>query len=238
MDPQPVHRHYRVLLLVLTFSTGIIDGICYLALDQVFTANMTGNVLILGMGLAGGPDVPTAGPLVALAAYVAGAAVAGFAFRNQRAGWHRTTTGLFAGVGVGVLAASAVAAAVGTPRGWHLLVVVAVLGVSMGVQAATARHLSVKDLTTTVVTSTLTGLAADSFQGSHGREAWVRRVAAVVALGSGAAVGALVLRAGTGAALVVPGAIALGTAIVGETYRRRDLAGIRSAPSPGPSGQE
>ncbi|MEK8227663.1 YoaK family protein [Oerskovia sp. M15] len=54
MDPHPVRRHYRVLLLVLTFSTGIIDGICYLALDQVFTANMTGNVLILGMGLAAG----------------------------------------------------------------------------------------------------------------------------------------------------------------------------------------
>lgn len=231
MDPRPVHRHYRVLLLVLTFSTGIIDGICYLALDQVFTANMTGNVLILGMGLAGGQDVPTAGPLVALLAYVAGAAVAGYAFRNHPAGWHRTTTGLFAGVGVGVLAASAVAYVVGEPRGWRLLVVVAVLGVSMGLQAATARHLSVKDLTTTVVTSTLTGLAADYFQDSHGRDAWVRRVSAVLALGAGAATGALVLRAGLEVALVVPGVIALGAALVGERYRRQDVSAARAARS-------
>jgi uncharacterized membrane protein YoaK (UPF0700 family) len=235
MDPRPVHRHYRVLLLVLTFSTGIIDGICYLALDQVFTANMTGNVLILGMGLAGGQDVPTAGPLVALLAYVAGAAVAGYAFRNHPAGWHRTTTGLFAGVGVGVLAASVVAYVVGEPRGWRLLLVVAVLGVSMGVQAATARHLSVKDLTTTVVTSTLTGLAADYFQDSHGREAWVRRVSAVLALGAGAATGALVLRAGLEVALVVPGVIALGAALVGERYRRQDVGAARAA-RPLPSG--
>ncbi|MFF2621928.1 YoaK family protein [Oerskovia jenensis] len=222
MDPEPVHRHYRVLLLVLTFSTGIIDGICYLALDQVFTANMTGNVLILGMGLAGGQDVPTAGPLMALAAYVTGAAIAGYAFRNRPAGWHRTTTGLFAGVGLGVLVASLVAHLVGRPGGWRLLVLVAVLGVSMGVQAATARHLSVKDLTTVVVTSTLTGLAADSFRDGRDRRAWVRRVSAVVALGSGAAVGALLLRAGIEIALLVPGAIALGTAVVGEAYRRTD----------------
>ncbi len=228
MDPHPVHRHYRVLLLVLTFSTGIIDGICYLALDQVFTANMTGNVLILGMGLAGGQDVPTAGPLVALLAYVAGAGVAGYAFRNHAAGWHRTTTGLFAGVGAGVLVASVVASLVGEPRGWHLLVIVAVLGLSMGTQAATARHLSVKDLTTTVVTSTLTGLAADYFQDAHGREAWVRRVSAVLALGAGAATGALVLRAGLEVALVVPGVIALGTALVGERYRRLDAAAARA----------
>ena len=222
MEAGPVHRHYRVLLLVLTFSTGIIDGICYLGLDQVFTANMTGNVLILGMGLAGGQHVPTAGPLVALLAYVVGAAIAGYAFRNQRAGWSATTTGLFAGVGVGVLAASSVAALVGSPSRWHLLVVVAVLGTSMGIQAATARHLSVKDLTTVVVTSTLTGLAADYFQDTRGREAWVRRVSAVVALASGAAVGALLLRGGLEVALVVPGVIALGTALVGERYRRAD----------------
>lgn len=237
MDDGPVHRHHRVLLVVLTFSTGIVDGISYLGLDRVFTANQTGNVLILGMGLAGGQDVPTVGPLAALAAFVAGAALAGYVLRNHPVGWDRTTTALFAAVGLGVLAAATVAHLVGASTGWRQVVIVTVLGVSMGLQGATARHLSVKDLTTTVVTSTLTGLAADTFQGGQGRAAWVRRVSAVAALASGAAVGTLVLRAGVEVALVAPGAIALGTAIVGERYRRKDLAVARGTSSGTPPGR-
>lgn len=233
MDDGPVHRHHRVLLVVLTFATGIVDGITYLGLDKVFTANQTGNALILGMGLAGGRDIPTTGPLVALVAFVAGAAVAGYVLRNHPAGWDRATTVLFAVVGLGVLVAATVAHLVGAPTGWHQVVIVTVLGVSMGMQGATARHLSVKDLTTTVITSTLTGLAADTFQGGRGRSAWVRRVSAVVALVSGAAVGALVLRAGLGVALVAPGVVALGVAVVGERYRRKDLVAARgTAPTP------
>jgi uncharacterized membrane protein YoaK (UPF0700 family) len=39
---------HLVLMMVLTFTTGIIDAVGYLGLDRVFTANMTGNVVILG----------------------------------------------------------------------------------------------------------------------------------------------------------------------------------------------
>jgi hypothetical protein len=38
-------------MLALTFTTGIVDAVGYLGLDRVFTANMTGNVVILGMAL-------------------------------------------------------------------------------------------------------------------------------------------------------------------------------------------
>jgi uncharacterized membrane protein YoaK (UPF0700 family) len=234
MDEAPVHRRYGALLVVLTFSTGMVDAISYLALDKVFPANMTGNVVILGMGLAGGHGVPTVGPLVALGAYVVGAAIAGHTFRNLPAGWQASTTVLFAGVGVGVLVAAVAARLLGEPTGWRLYSVVAALGLAMGVQAATARHLSVKDLTTNVITSSLTGLVADHFQDGRDRVVWARRLASVVALGSGAVAGALVLRAGLDAALLAPGAIALGAAVAGERYRRRDLVTARGA-SPVPS---
>lgn len=46
-------------MLVLTFSTGMVDAIGYLGFDKVFTGNMTGNVVILGMGLAGAEDTPS-----------------------------------------------------------------------------------------------------------------------------------------------------------------------------------
>ena len=41
-------------LLVLTFTTGVIDAASYLGLGHVFTAKMTGNIVLLGFGIAGG----------------------------------------------------------------------------------------------------------------------------------------------------------------------------------------
>src|SRR5690606_36157903 len=58
-------RLHLVLMLALTFSTGIADAVGYLGLDRVFTGNMTGNVVILGMALAGADGLPVAGPLLA-----------------------------------------------------------------------------------------------------------------------------------------------------------------------------
>lgn len=54
------------MLLLLTFSTGMVDAIGYLGFDKVFTGNMTGNVVILGMGLAGADGVPVLRPALAL----------------------------------------------------------------------------------------------------------------------------------------------------------------------------
>ena len=70
------------LMLALTFSTGVIDAVGYLGLDRVFTGNMTGNVVILGMALVGGTGLPVVGPAVALAAFMAGAAAGGRALRG------------------------------------------------------------------------------------------------------------------------------------------------------------
>ena len=49
----PTERMHLSLMLALTFTTGINDAVGYLGLDKVFTGNMTGNVVILGMALAG-----------------------------------------------------------------------------------------------------------------------------------------------------------------------------------------
>ena len=58
-------------MVALTFVTGLLDAVGYLGLDRVFTGNMTGNVVILGMGLAGQDSLPVAGPLAALGGYLA-----------------------------------------------------------------------------------------------------------------------------------------------------------------------
>jgi uncharacterized membrane protein YoaK (UPF0700 family) len=149
-------------MLALTFSTGIIDAVGFLGLDRVFTANMTGNVVILGMALAGAQDLPILGPAVALAGFMLGAAAGGRAVRGRSAGeWSASTTVILATVGLLVLATGVALLLFHAPGGEVLLAVTGILGGAMGLQAAVARGLGVKDVTTVVITSTITGLAAD-----------------------------------------------------------------------------
>jgi uncharacterized membrane protein YoaK (UPF0700 family) len=68
-------------LLLLTVSTGVIDADSYLALDHVFTGNMTGNVLFIGFALVGVAGIPFLNNAVALLGFVAGTIVGGHGFR-------------------------------------------------------------------------------------------------------------------------------------------------------------
>ena len=65
-------------LLLLTFGTGLVDAASYLGLGHVFTANMTGNVVLLGFGIAGAAGLPVVAPLVSLLAFLVGAGTGGF----------------------------------------------------------------------------------------------------------------------------------------------------------------
>ena len=64
-------------LVALTFTTGVVDAASYLGLGRVFTANMTGNVVLLGFGLVGGNGLPVLAPLLSLAAFVVGSGLGG-----------------------------------------------------------------------------------------------------------------------------------------------------------------
>ena len=219
----PTESVHLVLMLALTFATGIIDAVGYLGLDRVFTGNMTGNVVILGMALLGADELPVLGPLVALAGFIAGAVSGGRALKGADGGWTHRVTGLFAFtalvewvVGVGLLTGlRADERPVQTG-------VVAVVGAAMGVQAATARFLAVKDVPTVVVTSTLTGLASESVLGSGAGGGTVRRDAAVGLILVGAATGAALLRWDLAAGFVVAGVVTGLVTVAGALASRPD----------------
>jgi uncharacterized membrane protein YoaK (UPF0700 family) len=207
-------------MLALTFSTGIVDAVGYLGLDRVFTGNMTGNVVILAMALTGAGGLPIVGPVIALVCFMAGAAIAGRWLRNFAAGWTHRSTWLFSAQAVLLVAAAITALTTTAPRSSIVnYVITGALGLAMGMQAGTARHIGVKDVTTVVVTSTIAGLAFDSRFGAKSGQQWKRRAGAIVLIGLGAAVGALLLRVHIGLGMSLAAAITIVVAVLGHLGR-------------------
>ena len=215
-------------LLLLTFSTGLVDAVSYLGLGRVFTANMTGNIVPLAFGIAGSGGLPVVAPLVSLAAFLGGSAVGGVLVETTG---DRQTTLVARAVGIEialVLGAAITAAATNVrPSTFAADAVIALLALAMGVRNATVRRLGVPDLTTTVLTMTLTGLAADSQVAGGSGQGSLRRIAAVLAMLCGALAGALLLEISLIPPLLAAAALALLAGLVyvpGANAAWRDVA--------------
>ncbi|MDV3124136.1 DUF1275 domain-containing protein [Mycobacterium sp. 21AC1] len=226
-DPTPCARHHVspapvLLMLALTFSTGIVDAVGFLGLDQVFTGNMTGNIVILGMGVAGADGLPVVGPAVALAGFMIGAAFAGRMLKGGAdTGWSTRIAALIAlTAAIEIGTAGVFIARVSASQGAAGVLIAGCLGVAMGGQAAAARHVAVKDVTTVVVTSTLTGLAADATFGMGAQGGARRRLAAIVAILLGAVVGAALLKIHIGIGLMMAGLVTATVSVIGHAAYR------------------
>jgi uncharacterized membrane protein YoaK (UPF0700 family) len=208
----PRHGPLPLLLLALTVVTGLVDAVSILQLGRVFVANMTGNIVFTGFAIGGAPGFSLSASLFALVGFLVGAAVGGTLIRRLRRDRALLLAGGAAIEFVLVVAACAVAAVTNAPMSSPVRdVIAALLALSMGVQNAVARRLAVPDMTTTVLTMTLTGIAADVRSGSY-RPALLRRLSAVATMLGGGVLGAwLVLHTSTAATLGVAAGI---TAIV------------------------
>jgi uncharacterized membrane protein YoaK (UPF0700 family) len=182
------------LLVALTVVTGLVDAFSYLQLGHVFVANQTGNVVFLAFALAGVGGFSVLASAVAVACFALGAMAAGRLGRIL-AGRRERLLGITAAVQAVLVAAAVIMAAVTAvpiPAGLRYALIV-VLAAAMGAQNATARKLAVADLTTTVLTLTITGIAADSvLAGATGAHA-ARRLISMAAMLLGALVGALLV---------------------------------------------
>jgi uncharacterized membrane protein YoaK (UPF0700 family) len=188
----PVHGPLPILLLVLTATTGLVDAVSVLGLGRVFVANMTGNVVFLGFAAAGVPGFALAASLAALAGFLVGALAGGrlVARRGSRRGTLLRDTTLIELVLL-LLCVALLATTPGTPGSAVASAVAALAAAALGLQNSAVRHLAVPDLTTTVLTMTLTGIAADVR--SARRPVLTRRVLAVVTMFLGAVAGGLLV---------------------------------------------
>jgi uncharacterized membrane protein YoaK (UPF0700 family) len=178
---------------------------------------MTGNVVLLGFAVAGEGGLSIAASLTAIGAFMAGAAAGGALGRRIADRGALLAAGA---TGSAVLLALACIAGflAGDPvdGAWRYVLIV-LMAVALGGQNAVARKLAVPDLTTTVLTLTLTGLAADGVRAFK-----PRRLVAVVAMFAGALAGALLtLGPGPAWALVLAFAVTVGVAASADRMRAR-----------------
>ncbi|MES3154434.1 YoaK family protein [Sphingomonas faeni] len=219
IDPAPPRDPRVPLLLLLSVTTGLVDAASVLGLGKVFTANMTGNIVFLGFAASGVPGFKIAPFALALASFMIGATIAGRLARSSGDGSERRWL-IMSAIMETILLWAAAAVALGfdvatqspEPR---LFAIIVLTGIAMGYRNATIRHLKVADLTTTVLTLTLTGLGADSSAAMGANTNWRRRTGAVAAVFSGAAVGAYLLaHVGLFAPLALAGALVLSATLV------------------------
>ena len=221
------------VLLGMTAVTGLIDAVSFLSLGSVFTANMTGNILFLAFATARIPGLSVARSSTALIAFAIGAILGGrimgratadsripFAARAFRIEAALLAAASFCSIGYksSLLEAS-----------FRPLVLIALTGLAMGMRNAAVRKLAIPDLTTTVLTLTITGIAADSSLAKGNNPRLGRRIGSVLAIFFGAAVGAIVVRYSISAALALATVISVAcTAALFRSLRASDtLKGAR-----------
>jgi uncharacterized membrane protein YoaK (UPF0700 family) len=209
-DPLPI------ALLALTGVTGLVDAVSFLGLGHIFTANMTGNVVFLGFAVAGAPGLSIPRSSTSLVAFLVGAALGGRLGVAMAAASRRRWLFTVAASEAALLFAAGLVAigfdiGAATPPS-RLYAMIVLTAVAMGLRNATVRRLAVPDLTTTVLTLTLTGVAAESFLAGGNNPRVGRRLASVALMFAGAAAGALLLRFGLALPLAVSGTCVLAAA--------------------------
>jgi uncharacterized membrane protein YoaK (UPF0700 family) len=219
-------------LIAMTAATGVVDAVSFLSLGRIFAANMTGNVVILAFATAGAPGLSVRRSGTALVLFLVGAVLGGRIMSRASADSQiRFATLAFALETAFLLTATL--CAIGY-RGdlledsFQPFALIALTALAMGTRNAAVRKLAIPDLTTTVLTLTITGLGADSSLAEGGNPRWQRRVASVLAMFGGAALGAIVVRHTVLGAL----ALAAGLSAVSSAALLSSTLWIRTAQAP------
>ena len=186
-----------LLLIFLTFGSGAVDAVSFLGLGKVFTAMMSGNIVLLGLAVGSAAGSEAVRSAVSVLGYASGVFI-GTRLVRRRAERSLWPTGLTVSLVVAAAAQS------GLLVGWLAssahpgrpleAVLVGASAIAMGLQSGAVARLRVSGVTTTYVTGTLTGLMGALALGSGANRDLVRRGAVLGALLAGAACSALLLK--------------------------------------------
>ena len=203
-----------VTLAALTVVSGFVDAVSFLGLGHVFTSNMTGNVVLLGFAAAGAPGFSMGASLCALGAFVVGAVAGGRLARRIRPLRNLLLVAMVIEVACTAVATVVAGVVPAVGSGWPRYTIIALLAAAVGQRNAAVHRLGVPDMSTTVLTTALTGLVSNSsLAGGTNPHARLARTTILCMFG-GALVGAvLLLHAGATWSLGVATGIVAVTAV-------------------------
>jgi uncharacterized membrane protein YoaK (UPF0700 family) len=212
------------LLVALTVLAGVVDASSILGLGHVFVATMTGNLVFVGLAVAGAQGFSVAPCLLSIGGFIVGALAGGHACRAARGHRGRALRNV---LGVKLALATVVTAIIvavgGHPGAATRDIAVVLLAMSMGCQLAAIRYLKVPDLLTVVLTLTITGALTERGLGPF-HPAVLRRAIAVLAFAVGAISGGLLV-----VDVSLSAALGLGLAIIVAVTIAARLASRSSA---------
>jgi len=220
-DPAGAGRRDR-LLLTLTFAAGSVDALSYLGLSRVFTANMTGNAVLLGLAISQTQELQVAHSSAAIVGFVLGVILGArlVGSGRERIVWSRRIS-----AAVGVECALLLVFALGwwlsgpSAAGAGLAGLIVLAGLAMGIQSAIARRLAVPGVSTTFVTGTITALLTELTAVSGATGDRRRMAAAISALVAGAVVGGLAQAYARPAAAFVPVVVVVAAVLAVRGFR-------------------
>jgi uncharacterized membrane protein YoaK (UPF0700 family) len=212
------------LLVALTFAAGAVDAVAFLGL-HVFTAVMTGNLVLLGVAIGQGAVRNALRGLVAVGGYgigvLAGARIV--AVLPPEKTWSPSVTRAFAlEAALQTLFLGGWILTNAKPDGVTAAALIAISGIAMGLQAATTRGLA-PGRSTTYLTGTLTGLLTELSALGMGAD-WWRRTSLVVALFCGALAGAILFTTLPWLAPAIPLVVLAGVVLVALSVHEDGVA--------------
>ncbi len=228
-----------VLLICLTFGSGAVDAISFLGLGRVFTAMMSGNIVLLGLAVGSSAGSEAVRSAVSLVVFVFGVFAASRLVRGptDSSAW---PSGLTMALVCGAVAQAGMLAgwlgASGHPNDLFKAVLVGFSALAMGLQGGAVARLGVSGVTTTYVTGTLTGLIGGLALRSGTQRELARRAVVLVALLLGAACGAVLLTYARSAAPALPLAVTI--IVVATAVYGLPRAGVREGPGSADPGAE
>lgn len=188
-------KNISVILLGTTVVRGIVDAVGYMALGRVFTANMTGNIVFLGLATEGVQGLSFSRSLLALKFFGLGAVIgAGMTTWWDESRWAFRALSIQSFL---LSVAAVISLGFAPPYAGNLFKVqsvIAATAAAMGFRYAIVRKLGGSDLTTSVLTLTIKGLAVDSVLKGRPDPRWLWQCAAILAMLSGAVAGAVMVR--------------------------------------------
>lgn len=139
----------HIIILLLCALSGVIDVLGYIGLSHVFTANMTGNIVLLGIGIGDARQVVLSNAAIALAGFVIG--IAATVLVQKKNG---TSRSILFWEFILFLFVAAMILLMPISEGLSSVILL-LLSTAMGMQTIAGRNLKIAGLSSTVLTSTL-----------------------------------------------------------------------------------